>query len=608
MALAACTEEASEAPGSSGGSSQTGGAGGADGGQGGCSALGPWYRDEDGDGYGDAALPTQACEPPSGHVADDTDCADDDPQTYPGATPQCDGVDHDCDGLLDCALFVDVDGVGGPCSDQGPGTQDEPWCSVPHAFDQVSPGDTVYLRGGTYLQAAPLGDALADKHGTAQAPIRFVGFPGEEAIVTSMRPETNPATWSLVTGNVYALTINSIATATVSNVSQDGIPLRYMPATGSTPCPQPITGEGQWCRASSEVHVWARGGGNPGDHAIAVSELPHSGGPLGNGNPMYASTIHLRPGNDHFHFEQLTIEGGYYPLFFEAAGGAVRHSVVRNCFGDAIKAGGVADGGAIEGNDIYAFGESGVDITGGDYWHIADNRIHDNADNRVDGTKANGIMLKNHNVGTIVERNRIYRLDSRYGALTLGGATTPVPVGEGVGLVARNNLMFDIATVEYCVLFMGCQDCSLVHNLIAGCCTGTESIAVLSSSTGPEYASSYAKIANNIFVGATTGRTVTIQTGNAHGLQLDHNLYDAAPTYRVEGTDLTFAQMSQAGWEVSSVVAAPLFVDDGNADYHLLPGSPGVDQGYPQVGWVVEDFEGTPRPQGAGWDMGPYER
>ena len=49
----------------------------------------------------------------------------------------------------------------------------------------------------------------------------------------------------------------------------------------------------------------------------------------------------------------------------------------------------------------------------------------------------------------------------------------------------------------------------------------------------------------------------------------------------------------------------PLFVNEASGDYHLQDGSPCIDKGT-DLGPSM-DFDGIPRPQGAGYDMGAYE-
>jgi len=63
--------------------------------------LRPFYRDADGDGYGDPANSTQDCQPSNGYVDDKSDCDDNDPARNPGASEVCNGFDDNCDGLTD---------------------------------------------------------------------------------------------------------------------------------------------------------------------------------------------------------------------------------------------------------------------------------------------------------------------------------------------------------------------------------------------------------------------------------------------------------------------------------------------------------------------------
>ncbi|MFY2556832.1 MopE-related protein [Corallococcus terminator] len=76
-----------------------------------------WYRDADGDGYGVASTPTQACSAPAGYVANATDCNDGSAAIRPGATEVCDGLDNNCSGAADEGLatqtwYRDADGDG----------------------------------------------------------------------------------------------------------------------------------------------------------------------------------------------------------------------------------------------------------------------------------------------------------------------------------------------------------------------------------------------------------------------------------------------------------------------------------------------------------------
>ena len=62
-----------------------------------------WYADTDTDSFGDPAVATWACSQPAGTVADATDCDDGDAAINSAASEVCNGVDDDCDTLVDDA-------------------------------------------------------------------------------------------------------------------------------------------------------------------------------------------------------------------------------------------------------------------------------------------------------------------------------------------------------------------------------------------------------------------------------------------------------------------------------------------------------------------------
>ncbi len=81
---------------------------------------GPRWRDQDSDGYGDPAVPAEACGE-VGWVANMEDCDDDRAEVHPGAAEICDDLDNDCDGLRG-AREIDGDADGwtpcdGDCDD-----------------------------------------------------------------------------------------------------------------------------------------------------------------------------------------------------------------------------------------------------------------------------------------------------------------------------------------------------------------------------------------------------------------------------------------------------------------------------------------------------------
>lgn len=65
-----------------------------------------YYRDADGDGYGDPDTAHRSPVPPDDEVTTGGDCDDADPDVHPGAVESYDGRDEDCDGEVDEVVVV----------------------------------------------------------------------------------------------------------------------------------------------------------------------------------------------------------------------------------------------------------------------------------------------------------------------------------------------------------------------------------------------------------------------------------------------------------------------------------------------------------------------
>ncbi len=75
---------------------------------------------------------------------------------------------------------------------------------------------------------------------------------------------------------------------------------------------------------------------------------------------------------------------------------------------------------------------------------------------------------------------------------------------------------------------------------------------------------------------------------------MDHNLIDGCRGYGGETYGSDYVQGN------------PAFVDAGNGNLHLRQTSPAIDGGSADKAPDI-DFDGNPRPQGAGYDIGAFE-
>ncbi|MDP2314716.1 MAG: putative metal-binding motif-containing protein [Pseudomonadota bacterium] len=94
---------------------------------------GTYYQDFDGDGFGDETASAIACDAPEGYVQNPEDCDDAVGTTFPGAVEVCNGVDDNCDGVVDeggtSTWYPDADGDG-----YGEGSLTENACGQPEGY------------------------------------------------------------------------------------------------------------------------------------------------------------------------------------------------------------------------------------------------------------------------------------------------------------------------------------------------------------------------------------------------------------------------------------------------------------------------------------------
>jgi parallel beta-helix repeat protein len=136
--------------------------------------------------------------------------------------------------------------VGGPgCSNSGPGTQSEPFCTISAAAAVATAGQTVLVSSGTYNE-----DVTPANSGTAGSPITYQAAPG--ATVT-------------VTGSTSGFTISGLSYITISGFTVTGtsyVGIYVWNSTGITVTGNTVTYSGQPAQGANWYGIWVGGTSN----------------------------------------------------------------------------------------------------------------------------------------------------------------------------------------------------------------------------------------------------------------------------------------------------------------------------------------------------------
>lgn len=380
---------------------------------------------------------------------------------------------------------VDVNSLGGPCSDANPGTAEHPWQTAMKAFTTAGPGDTVVFRRGVYRlpRTVLTSDLKLDPSRTE--PVVFKALPAEQAVITVLKPIA-AKDWTKIATTTAGLPIYAAPSGEdgrVTNLTEGGKPLTRAPTDDPRyphrdSLPEAISGPGEWASSLRDHRVMiCTSDGKPPGNRIEVCDVR---GGDGAGNLIdLQRDAQDRCRSLRLVFDHLTLETGFYGITIRTGAVELHHCALRKSFGDLVNT--LSGRLVAEDCDFSAFGESAIDVTGpGDAplppgtpaMSIRNCRFHHNAEVRSPTPKVKGynaVMLKGGCADIVVEGCEFYSLRITLSAITLGGSTAGGPAREGMRLTAHNNVFRDITGPASVVVFEGSEDCRFEHNRITNC-------------------------------------------------------------------------------------------------------------------------------------------
>src|SRR6266508_1597656 len=167
-------------------------------------------------------------------------------------------------GAAAAAAVLYVDRNNPSCSDTGPGTSTQPFCTIKPAASQATAGQTVQVASGTYPELVTVSNS-----GAPGSPIVFSAAPGASVTVSGQ------ANGFKLAGKIYVTTLSSNVTVsgnTVSGVNGVGIyvnTLSNVTVSGNTV--SNTTSYGIYNRSSSNVTISGNTVSGTQSHAIYVS-------------------------------------------------------------------------------------------------------------------------------------------------------------------------------------------------------------------------------------------------------------------------------------------------------------------------------------------------
>ena len=471
-----------------------------------------------------------------------------------------------------CSLYVSTSG-----SDNNPGTFSHPWRKVQKAADTAGPGQTVCVRAGVYKERVKINVTGSASGG----PVIFQSYPGETAVLDGTGLSV-PSGWGPMVeiDNKSFITIQNFEIRNYRSSAKDHVPIGIF-----------VTGSGD--------HIELRGnrvhnietlykGSEGGDaHGIAV---------YGTAAPQALTNIvidnnqlyNLKLGSS----ESLVVNGN-------VDGWQITNNLVHDNNNIGIDAIGFegnspdpaydqARNGLIRGNTVYNINSYGNPAYGTD--RSADCIYVDG------GTK------------TVIERNVAHNCN-------IGIELASEHAGKATSLITlRNNFVYNntemgIAIGGYDTERGSTQACVIANNTLYN----NDTRKSYNGELEVQFDVRDNVIKNNIFYANAQKLFISSWSPVMSGNVMDNNLFYTSggsgiwQWKNVEYNSFAAYQAGTGNDAHSLYNKNPLFVSLSPVNLHLKTTSPAIDMGQnlPEAGSV--DFDGQPRLQGAGIDIGADE-
>lgn len=190
--------------------------------------LGVFYRDADGDGFGNPATRVETCTPEPGYVDNGLDCNDNSADINPDAPEVCDFVDNDCDDRIDEGVRP-ICGVG-LCARESNQCDSIALCVPGEPFEEVCNGLDDDCDGEIDEDTCPTGQRCFENACVNVDDIPLPSPSGPPTTPTGVGPVPTPApTEPGLTGPVGTPPISSTTPASTDTVA----PVESVPNSGA---------------------------------------------------------------------------------------------------------------------------------------------------------------------------------------------------------------------------------------------------------------------------------------------------------------------------------------------------------------------------------------